>query len=72
MRYLNLILVIVAFVFGWLFLDQNRDVLSQSMQLQLSIPYGPTFHLVAIPFSVVVILALALRFLLAVLYLLIG
>lgn len=71
MRYFNLVLVIVIFVLGWLFLDQNREVLSTAMSLQLAIPYGPTFRSIDILFSVVVVLAFALGFILAVLYLLI-
>jgi len=55
MRFLKVLFLLALFVFSILFFSQNNDVLLQTLQLKLDIPYAMTLHSIPLPFGFLVL-----------------
>ncbi|QJB57721.1 LapA family protein [Pseudodesulfovibrio sp. zrk46] len=55
MRFIKVLFLLALFVFSILFFSQNNDVLLQSLQLKLDIPYAMTLHSLPLPFGVLIL-----------------
>jgi len=57
MRFIKVLFLLALFVFSILFFSQNNDVLLQTLQLKLDIPYAMTVHSIPLPFGFLVLAA---------------
>ncbi len=57
MRFVKILFLLSLFVFSILFFSQNNEVLLQTLQLKLDIPYILTMHSVPLPFGFLILTA---------------